>query len=361
MIPIHLTKAVVENGFDVGPFSPLPIHLCDRCGIPPHPDPKTFSDGLLLRIFALLCLVGSFIFTPISRVYPADEFPELEIFKEMEAKRRAVFDDVKIYYHRQSGEPGETYKILVEDSLFWPRYRESEFEELEGEYWILGSRVMGRIIGSDYVKGLEGADVIRDTYHAITPENRFVGRDTAGLFMVTGKTLQIPELQDTDWDEVTREETFLDEDPCAKYRFYKKMEDPKIQFRQYDIFVNEGSEFLPIRLDYYTHGFLALSIIPSYQSTADEIAMPIGWTTQAFGPSDQLWNLDRVIVDHIDFNSQLKISDFDDDALNRAAFYGAKKRGWIRKGDVKYLAILSLAIGGALLLLVIGRHRRKSA
>ncbi|MGI6302079.1 MAG: hypothetical protein ACOX52_13645 [Verrucomicrobiota bacterium] len=68
MIPIQLTKAVVENGSDVGPFSPLPIHLCalcDRCGIPPHPDPKTFSDGLLLRIFALLCLVGSFIFTPI--------------------------------------------------------------------------------------------------------------------------------------------------------------------------------------------------------------------------------------------------------------------------------------------------------
>ena len=49
MIPIQLTKAVVENGSDVGPFSPLPIHLCalcDLCGIPPHPDPKTFSDGL---------------------------------------------------------------------------------------------------------------------------------------------------------------------------------------------------------------------------------------------------------------------------------------------------------------------------
>ena len=242
-------------------------------------------------------------------MYPADEFPELEIFREMEAKRRAVFDDVKIYYHRKSGEPGETYKILVEDSLFWPRYRESEFEEQEGEYWILESRVMGRIIGSNYVKGLEGADVIMDTYHAITPEKRFVGRDTAGLFMVTGKTPQIPELQDTDWDEVTREETSLDDAPCAKYRFYKKMEDQKTQFRQYDIFVDEGSEFLPIRLDYYTHGFLALSIIPSYQSTADEIAMPIGWKTQGFGPSDQLWILDEVTVDHIDFNSQLKISD----------------------------------------------------
>ncbi|MGI6301054.1 MAG: thrombospondin type 3 repeat-containing protein [Verrucomicrobiota bacterium] len=51
MIPIQLTKAVVENGSDVGPFPPLPIHLCalcDLCGIPPHPDPKTFSDDLWL-------------------------------------------------------------------------------------------------------------------------------------------------------------------------------------------------------------------------------------------------------------------------------------------------------------------------
>ena len=46
VIPIQLTKAVVENGSDVGPFSPLPIHLCALCGSPPHPDPKTFSDGL---------------------------------------------------------------------------------------------------------------------------------------------------------------------------------------------------------------------------------------------------------------------------------------------------------------------------
>ena len=49
VIPIQLTKAVVENGSDVGPFSPLPIPLCalcDLCGIPPHPDPKAFSDGL---------------------------------------------------------------------------------------------------------------------------------------------------------------------------------------------------------------------------------------------------------------------------------------------------------------------------
>src|SRR5690606_29826641 len=48
VIPIRLTKAVVENGSDVGPFSPLPIHLCalcDLCGSPPHPDPKTFSDS----------------------------------------------------------------------------------------------------------------------------------------------------------------------------------------------------------------------------------------------------------------------------------------------------------------------------
>ena len=47
VIPIRLTKAVVENGSDVGPFSPLPIHLCalcDLCGSPPHPEPKTFSD-----------------------------------------------------------------------------------------------------------------------------------------------------------------------------------------------------------------------------------------------------------------------------------------------------------------------------
>ena len=53
MIPIQLTKAVVENGSDVGPFSPLPIHLCalcDLCGIPPHPDPETFSDGLELEV-----------------------------------------------------------------------------------------------------------------------------------------------------------------------------------------------------------------------------------------------------------------------------------------------------------------------
>ena len=51
MIPIQLTKAVVENGSDVGPFPPLPIHLCalcDLCGIPPHPNPETFSDDLQL-------------------------------------------------------------------------------------------------------------------------------------------------------------------------------------------------------------------------------------------------------------------------------------------------------------------------
>jgi hypothetical protein len=52
VIPIQLTKAVVENGSDVGPFAPLPIHacalcdLCDLCGSPPHPDPKTVSDDL---------------------------------------------------------------------------------------------------------------------------------------------------------------------------------------------------------------------------------------------------------------------------------------------------------------------------
>jgi hypothetical protein len=49
VIPIQLTKAVVGNGSDVDPFSPLPIHLCalcDLCGSPPHPDPQTFSDGL---------------------------------------------------------------------------------------------------------------------------------------------------------------------------------------------------------------------------------------------------------------------------------------------------------------------------
>ena len=52
LIPVQLTKAVVENGSDVGPFPPLPIHLCalcDLCGIPPHPDPKTFSDSLYLQ------------------------------------------------------------------------------------------------------------------------------------------------------------------------------------------------------------------------------------------------------------------------------------------------------------------------
>jgi hypothetical protein len=54
VIPIQLTKAVVENGSDVGPFFPLPIHLCDLCGSPPHPGPKTFSDGLLLVNYALL-------------------------------------------------------------------------------------------------------------------------------------------------------------------------------------------------------------------------------------------------------------------------------------------------------------------
>jgi hypothetical protein len=52
VIPIQLAMAVVENGSDVSPFSPLPIllcALCDLCGIPPHPDPKTFSDGLKLE------------------------------------------------------------------------------------------------------------------------------------------------------------------------------------------------------------------------------------------------------------------------------------------------------------------------
>src|SRR5690606_34984233 len=37
----------VENGSDVGPFSPLPIHLCalcDLCGIPPHPDPESLPQ-----------------------------------------------------------------------------------------------------------------------------------------------------------------------------------------------------------------------------------------------------------------------------------------------------------------------------
>jgi hypothetical protein len=46
VIPIQKTKAVVEKGSDVSPFSPLPIHLCALCGIPPHPDPETFSDDL---------------------------------------------------------------------------------------------------------------------------------------------------------------------------------------------------------------------------------------------------------------------------------------------------------------------------
>ena len=49
VIPIQLTKAVVEKGSDASPFSPLPIHLCalcDLCGILPHPDPKTFSANL---------------------------------------------------------------------------------------------------------------------------------------------------------------------------------------------------------------------------------------------------------------------------------------------------------------------------
>jgi hypothetical protein len=47
VIPIQLTKAVVENGSDVGPFSPLPIHLCalcDLCGIPPHPDSESLPQ-----------------------------------------------------------------------------------------------------------------------------------------------------------------------------------------------------------------------------------------------------------------------------------------------------------------------------
>jgi len=39
VIPIQLTKAVVENGSDVGPFSPLPIHL-----LPPHPDPESLPQ-----------------------------------------------------------------------------------------------------------------------------------------------------------------------------------------------------------------------------------------------------------------------------------------------------------------------------
>jgi hypothetical protein len=53
VIPIQLTKAVVQNGSDVGPFPPLPIHLCalcDLCGSLPHPDPKTFSDWLELEV-----------------------------------------------------------------------------------------------------------------------------------------------------------------------------------------------------------------------------------------------------------------------------------------------------------------------
>ncbi len=47
VIPIQLTKAVVENGSDVGPFSPLPIHLCalcDLCGIPPHSHPESLAQ-----------------------------------------------------------------------------------------------------------------------------------------------------------------------------------------------------------------------------------------------------------------------------------------------------------------------------
>jgi len=44
VIPIQLTKAVVENGSDVSPFSPLPLPLCapcDLCGSPSHLDSES--------------------------------------------------------------------------------------------------------------------------------------------------------------------------------------------------------------------------------------------------------------------------------------------------------------------------------
>ena len=60
-----------------------------------------------------LLLIQAFIPLQISKVYATDVSTELAIFREMEAKRRAAFDDVKIFFHREEVVPEETYKIIV--------------------------------------------------------------------------------------------------------------------------------------------------------------------------------------------------------------------------------------------------------
>ncbi|MGI6302322.1 MAG: hypothetical protein ACOX52_14905 [Verrucomicrobiota bacterium] len=79
--------------------------------------------GTQLRHFCLefpLLLILAFILLQISKVYATDVSTELAIFREMEAKRRAAFDDVKIFFNREEVVPEETYKIIGVHSAFVP-------------------------------------------------------------------------------------------------------------------------------------------------------------------------------------------------------------------------------------------------
>lgn len=303
--------------------------------------------GTQLRHFCLefpLLLILAFILLQISKVYATDVSTELAIFREMEAKRRAAFDDVKIFFHREEVVPEETYKIIVDDTVSPPIIRESNTLDYDEEIWFKGGSLMYRSTGLTHWYGPGRKEVFYKTEDSIDvfnsesnfskkfqseaefggiPLGEIIHNKKSGIFNTiiftpirwqTGRSFELLDHDVENADIITRESPSIFEDiPCAAYKLVI-LGDKSKKSRRTDVFVLEESSYLPIGLNFYYGDELFLTISLLYNSFEEEVPVPAGWRIRT------MERYTNAIITKIVFHSELQSSDFDIQFPPRTSF-----------------------------------------
>jgi hypothetical protein len=290
----------------------------------------------------VLVLMLSLVSMPLSGGYAADEFPELETFREMEAKRRAFFDDIKVHLHREEFWPLDKIRIVVDDSVSPPIIRESDIRVYDEEIWFKGENLMYQSIGpwvssagrpddtiykiidyinvynfnSDFSKSFSSETVLGEIPIGHISHNKkseiFNAFNFGPIRLATGRSLEFINSAGIPFDIITREDsTYFENTPCTVYRFVRFSDKPW-EAGRYDLFIMEEASFLPIGLNQYFEDKLWLTVSLSYSAGEGGIAVPIEWSHRQYDPElGQLWNSGAVTVTKTEFDCMLESSDFD--------------------------------------------------
>ncbi|MDD8043206.1 MAG: hypothetical protein PHC78_05495 [Verrucomicrobiota bacterium] len=294
-----------------------------------------------LVLVLVLVLVLSLVSMPLSGGYAADEFPELETFREMEARRRAFFDDIKVHLHREESLLHEKFRILLDDSVIPPVSMESNIQIFEEEIWFKGENIMNRSTGpwtscgsapdeAVIYKNSERNDVFNfdlgfsKSFHSEAIAGRkpigyvyhdkkqvvFKSKLFCPIRLATGRSLEVFFFSEFPIDIITRENlTYFEETPCALYRFVRLGEEPSKTFR-YELFVIEESSYIPIGFKLYYGPKYSFAVSLFYDSWEGETPIPTGWELQQF-IDGEFFASSKVKIEKIDFAANLTSSEFD--------------------------------------------------